>query len=179
MDSLSFSYEKKIEELKQLHQQEISLFKERFEQLRYQYRPELEEECRLLEGSLKESRYILSKLREILDPIKVKFEGKNLVHYDTFQYKELETCSYLSNLLMKFYSDNKYLLEIVTQQENNKKEMTEQMNLPFVSNAVSKNKILLDIREDLYKVENSNKVAFNKMTDLMAFINSNFSEVLN
>eukprot|EP00340_Litonotus_pictus_P006644 CAMPEP_0170528584 /NCGR_PEP_ID=MMETSP0209-20121228/14102_1 /TAXON_ID=665100 ORGANISM="Litonotus pictus, Strain P1" /NCGR_SAMPLE_ID=MMETSP0209 /ASSEMBLY_ACC=CAM_ASM_000301 /LENGTH=231 /DNA_ID=CAMNT_0010819919 /DNA_START=288 /DNA_END=980 /DNA_ORIENTATION=- len=164
VENLAFDYEKKIEEIKISHECEIARYKERFEQLRYQYKPELESEYSKLQGSLEECRYIISKMNEIVEPVYKRFYSRNLVYNDSFKYKELEMLSYLNNLLFKFYNDNKYLVEVVSQQENTKKDTTEQMSLPFVSNAINKNKLLLDIREDLHKVENSSKESFQKMT---------------
>lgn len=166
--------------MKIAHESEIARYKERFEQLRYQYKPELVSECASLQESLEECKYILERTNEMILPVYEKFKAKNLlIHSDKFKYKELEVISYINNLLMKFYNDNKYLLEMVSQQENQKKETTNSLSLPYVSNAITKNKLLLDIREDLHKVDSSNKESFQKITDLMQFINSNFSDVIN
>jgi hypothetical protein len=165
--------------MKIAHESEIARYKERFEQLKYQYKPELVSECAILQDSLEECKYILERTSEIVLPVYEKFKAKNLlVHSDKFKYKELEIISYIVNLVLKFYNDNKYLLEVVSQQENQKKENMNSLNLPFVSNAITKNKLLLDIREDLYRVDSTNKESFQKLTDLMQFINTNFSEVV-
>ncbi len=166
--------------MKIAHESEIARYKERYEQLRYQYKPELVSECASLQDSLEECKYILDRTNEMIMPIFEKFKAKNLlVHSDKFKYKELEVISYIINLLLKFYNDNKYLLEVVSQQENQKKERINSLSLPYVSNAIKKNKLLLDIREDLHKADNTNKESFQKLTDLMQFINSNFSDVVN
>lgn len=164
--------------MKIAHESEISRYKERFEQLRYQYKPELEADFLKSQEELEEVRYILEKSNEILNPIYQNFNNKNLlVHTDSFKFKELEMCSYIKNLLMKFYNDNKYLLEVVSQQEAEKKDSNIQVNLPYVNNAIVKNKLLLDIRDDLTKVERSNDESFKKMSELMKFINNNFADI--
>lgn len=155
------------------------IYKERYSELKNRYRPDLEIEYTRVKDHLEEKNIVNSKILDIIEPLYNKFNDKKFnLTSQVHKFKELEMIEYLTNLLNKFYSDNKYLLQLVTENEQSKKKNRESMSLPFVENSISKNNVLIDVRNDLIQVEKMNNDSLRDMSNLMQFINENFKDIL-
>lgn len=155
------------------------IYKDRYAELKNRYRPDLEIEFTRVKDNLEEKNIVNSKILDIIEPIYNKFNDKKFnLTSQIHKYKELEMIEYLTNLLNKFYNDNKYLLQLVTENEQTKKKNRESLSLPFVENSISKNGVLIDIRNDLIQVEKMNNDSLRDMSNLMQFINDNFKDIL-
>jgi len=174
-------YERKIDNLRISHEKEIRDFKERFEELRLKYRPELENQLVSLKENISEHKYILEKVNEILSTVYDKYYQSNLNWFkenNEFKYKELEKLNFIVNLINKFFNDNKYLIELISELQKEKNTLIEERNLPFVQNVINKNSVLVEINEDLKNYENEFKKNNENFNEIINYINKNFSNLI-
>jgi hypothetical protein len=177
VNDIMYHFERKIEEIKIQHENELLSYKDRFDQLRRQYNPDLEEEYYKLLKTMEEYKYIVEQTCIITEPLYEKFHHKDLnFNMEAYKYKELEMVCYLNNVLIKFYNDNKYLVDVVNQLEHKTNDFEGKTLKPFVSNAIQKNEKLIEIKEEIEKVENGRKETQRKFIDLMQFITNNFNQ---
>lgn len=173
--------ENKIENLKKIQQIEKKEFIQQFNELRLKYNPELEKEFFQLKTELDHSRHILDKINEIVFPIYEKYYNKNSPWYQKekieYKYKKLEHIHFVISLTNKFFNDNKYLIELVSNLEKEKSILIGERNMPFVANAIEKNGLLLEISEDYKIVEDNSNKLYNNFNELMEYININFENI--
>ena len=134
------------------HEKDIRDFKERYEELRLKYKPELELQCTSLKENVNEQKYILEKINDLLTTVYDKYYQNNLNWFKEnteFKYKELEKLNFLVNLINKFFNDNKYLIELISELQKDKNNLIEERNLPFVQNVINKNSVLLEVKYSL------------------------------
>ena len=142
-------YENKIDNLRISHEKEIREFKERFEELRNKYRPELEPQFNSLKDTVNEQRHLLEKINELITSAYDKYYQSNLNWFKEnteFKYKELEKLNFLVSLVNKFFNDNKYLIELISELQKEKNSLIDERNLPFVQNVINKNTMMLEVR---------------------------------
>jgi len=173
--------ENKINEMKNFHNRELHQFRERFCELRTKYNPEIENELLRINAELNETRVVLEKINYMVHPFYEKYYSKNSSWYQSckseFKFREIEEINFLICLTNKFFNDNKYLIELVSNLQKEKNGLIEERNLPLVGNSIDKNNILLEISENYKGIEcNSNKL-YNNFKELMDYINNNFENL--
>jgi hypothetical protein len=173
--------ENKIEEIKEFHQIELQEFREKFQELRAKYNPEVENEIYKLKGDFEETRFILEKINEMIHPFYEKYYFKNSSWYQNdkieFKFRELEEINFLICLTNKFFNDNKYLIELVSTLQKEKSGLMEERNLPMVANTIDKNNLILEISEDYKNLENNSNSLYNNFKELIEYINHNFENI--
>jgi len=169
-------YERKIEDLKKIHEKEIKEYKEKFQELKTKYNPDLENDYFNLCRESDEKNFLIEKINEIILPIYEKHYVKNSNWYDKgdidFKFKELEIINFISVLVNKFFNDNKYLIELVSELQKEKNILIEERNLPYVVNAISKNELLNQILENSKIVEESSEKFHKNFEQIIEYINN-------
>lgn len=172
-------YERKIEEIRSSYDEELSKQKSYYEnQINFgKSLTNSEVNNNSLNQNLDELKYILGRICDIVEPIYEKFINKDLKIQGLKEhaFQEVKMVEYLINVLIKFYNDNKYLVDVVNQQDLRFRELQEQEKRPFVSNAIYNNSSLLELKDEISRLEGSRKETQKKFVDLMQFINSNFA----
>lgn len=182
LEDIIAEYEKKFEELKWAHEQEIKEFREKFNDLRIKYNPELESEYYKLRDLYDVKKYIIDEINLIVDPIYEKYYNKNIGWYEKIiqdlKYEELNKVYFLSSLVNKFFADNKYLLDLVSDVQKEKSILIEERNFPFVVNAIQKNSILQEIHSDLDNFEKNNDLVYKNIDQVIEYINKNIESLV-
>ena len=170
-------YEKKLDNLRISHEKEIRDFKERFDELRTKYRPELELQVGSLKDTVNEQRYILDRVNDMVTTVYDRYYQSNLEWFkenNELKFKELEKLSFLVNLINKFYNDNKYLIELISELQKEKNSLIEERNLPFVQNVINKNSVVQEVKYLVIKINDDLK---NYESEFVRN-NKNFNEIL-
>jgi len=172
-DNILKNYERKIEDLKRSHERDILEYRTRFNELRVKFNPELENDFFKLKSEFDELRFIIDKFHEMIAPVYEKYYQKNASWYENekidFKYIELEKINFVISLVNKFFNDNKYLIDLVSNLQKEKILLVEERNLPLVSNAVQKNGLLLEISEDYKNLENNSNKLYDNFKELIKF----------
>ena len=150
MEEVIREYEKNIEFLKNEHTREIVEYRNKYEEMKLKYKPELEHTLNNKNEELREIYFILEKINELMIPIYDKFYQKNanwFADIPEFKCKELEKVNFLIHLVNKFFSDNKYLVELVADLQKEKNSLLEERGLPFVLNSIQKNNVLNEVNK--------------------------------
>lgn len=194
MNEIIFQYERNIEELKKNHEKEIqNLLKKQndtgntsFYINNHLKTPSSNKYHQSEYGNIKgNSDYtnLNEEIEKILFPLYEKFNTKDMkiiIENENFiekpKRKDLEKMVFLLNVLVKFYNDNKYLVEIVSELEGKVNKNEKEKLLPHVSNAIQRNEKLVSLKYEIDKMENLRKEAKNKFLNLIGFINMNFKD---
>lgn len=159
------------------HESELQAYSERFEQLKLQYKPDLDREFKILNESYNENKFLLERIYDVLSPAYEKYSRKG-ESTKVADAQELEMLAFLIDLIDKFYADNKYLIESINQLEEKDRQSRGLENIPFVSNAISKNSLLHEIKQDSEKVERSSEDTHRQFSNLIDYINRNFPDIV-
>jgi hypothetical protein len=174
-------YEKKIEELKWEQEREMKEYREKYNELRIKYNPELESEYFKLRDSYDAKTYIIDETTQMIDPIYEKYFSKNLSWYEKvaidYKYNELIKVHFLSLLVNKFFSDNKYLLDMLSDVQKEKNVLNEERNLPFVINAIQKNSSLQEINNELNSFEQNNDLLYKNIDQMIDYMSKNIENI--
>jgi hypothetical protein len=173
-------YERKIEDLRRVHEKDIQEYRNRFNELRVKYNPELENDLYKIQSQFEEKLFLIDKINEMLNPFYDKYYAKNQSWYEQekidFKFEELEKINFLISLSNKFFGDNKYLIELVSNLQKEKDNFIKERNLPYVNNAIENNNILQEIGEDLKIIEKNSEHFHRNFEQVMDFIDKNFTQ---
>jgi len=177
LKEIAAEFERKVEQLKWEHEQEIKEYREKFNELRVKYNPDLEVEYMKLREAYEVKTYVFDKINTIVDPVYDKYYGKNTSWYEKImiqhKYEELGKFHFLVALVNKFFSDNKYLLDMVSDVQKEKAVFIEERSMPFVLNAVQKNSALQDIHADLASFEKNNDLLYKNIDQVLDYMAKN------
>ncbi len=175
-------YERKIDQIKWDHEEEIKEYHIKFNELRLKYNPELEGDYNKLRESYDIKTYILNETNSMVDPIYEKYYSKNVSWYEKimldFKYEELTKIHFITSLVNKFFSDNKYLLDMVGDVQKEKAALIEERNLPFVLNAIQKNSTLIEIQNDLPNLEKNNDLLYKNIDQVLEYMSKNIENLV-
>lgn len=174
-------YEKRIDEMKRLHEKDIREYRERFNEMRNKYNPDIENDYVKIRNEYEEKLYLIENINEMLYPIYDKYYQKNASWYENekidFKFPELEKINFLISVINKFFTDNKYLIDLVSSLQKEKVGFIEERNLPFVQNSIHKNNLIQEIAEDVRVIENNSEKFHNNFQEIIEFINKNFENI--
>jgi hypothetical protein len=174
-------FEKKIEELKWDQEREIKEYREKYNELRIKYNPELESEYYKLRDSYDAKTYIIDETSQMIDPIYEKYFSKNASWYEKvaidYKYNELVKIHFSSLLVNKFFSDNKYLLDMLSEVQKEKNVLNEERNLPFVINSIQKNSTLQEINNELISFEQNNDLLYKNIDQMIDYMSKNIENI--
>jgi hypothetical protein len=181
IDDIVHHYNLKAEELRQQYENEYNIYKERFNELKIKYNPEIENELFAVRAELQDRNFLIDKINDMTMGVYEQHYEKNVGWYEEAHQpeksKELEAVQFLVCLVDKFFNDNKYLIEMIgnLQKENNL--LVDDRSLPLVSNAIHKNELLKQICEDSKVVEENVRSFHKEFGNVIEFINKNFENL--
>ena len=151
LNQITCDYENKIENMKNCYENELQKLKCELDRLCY-----VENDLVNLRKQNDATNLALDKISCWINESYDKFyQGENSPRIEmnncSNQDKTVNRLQYLLGILDKFYTDNKYLSEIVPNLQKEKLDLVEQQNLPFVNNVINFMKNLAE------KVNNSKK----------------------
>jgi hypothetical protein len=177
LEEIIHDYNIRVDEIKAHYENEFEIYKERFNELRIKYNPEIENELFAVRNELQERNFLIDKINEMTVGVYDEHFEKNLNWYESvaeeFKYKEMEYVHFLACLVDKFFNDNKYLIEMVSNLQKENNLLLDDRNLPFVANAIHKNNILTQICEDSKIVDENVKNFHKSFEEVIDFINKN------
>lgn len=181
IDDVIEEFEKKFEELKWNQEKEIKEYRDKYNELRIKYNPELESEYYKLRDSYDEKSYIIDETNQMIDPINEKYYSKNISWYEKvaieYKYDELSKIHFLTSLVNKFFSDNKYLLDMLSEIQKEKNIISDERNLPFVINSIQKNSTLQEINNDLVSFEKNNDLLYKNIDQMIEYMSKNIESI--
>jgi hypothetical protein len=182
VEDIARDFELRVEAIKQQYENEFEVYKERFNELRIKYNPDMENELFAVRSGLQDRNFLVDKINEMVIHVYDQHYEKNAgwyeeAHQEPMKPKDLEVINFLVALVDKFFNDNKYLIEMIgnLQKENN--SLVDDRNLPFVANAIHKNHLLKQICEDSKIVEENVRGFHKEFEDVIDFINKNFENL--
>jgi hypothetical protein len=175
-------YERKLDELKRNHEKDIKEYRDRFNELRIKYNPELENNFLKLKDEHDDALFLIDKINEMLAPVYEKYYQKNASWYENekieFKFAELDKINFLTSLVNKFFIDNKYLIDLVSSLQKEKLSFIEERNLPYVSAAIKKNNLLTEIYDQSKIVESNSDNFHQNFEQIIDYINKNFENII-
>lgn len=181
MDEVIRDYERKLDDLRRNHEREIREYREKFNEMKVKYNPDLEADFYNLKNVDEERMFLIEKINEMMEPIHEKYYSKNASWYEKnmidFKFKELERLNFLISLVNKFFSDNKYLIELVSETQKEKNILMEERSLPYVINAVQKNNVLNEINESSKILEQNSENFHKNFEQILEYINKNLDNI--
>lgn len=177
LKEVAAEFEHKLNQLKWEHECEIKEYREKFNELRIKFNPDLEAEYVKLQESFEIKAFIVDELNALVDPVYDKYYNKNSSWYEKimaqYKYDELIKVHFLTSLVNKFFSDNKYLLDMVSDVQKEKSALIEERNMPFVMNAIQKNSTLQEIHADLASFEKNNDLLYKNIDQVLDYMTKN------
>jgi hypothetical protein len=85
--------------------------------------------------------------------------------------------NYLISLTNKFYTDNKYLVEMLAKVEKSNVTLNNEKEIPYVKNTIYKNNELRELSDEIEKMYETKKSSEAKFKNLIQFIDQNFTEL--
>lgn len=149
MEEVIREYEKTIEYLKSEHAREILEYRQKYDEMKLKYKPDIDMILNKKHEEIRELYFIIEKINELMLPVYDKFYQKNANWFSEvpeFKCKEIEKVNFLIHLVNKFFSDNKYLVELVADLQKEKNSLIEERNMPFVLNSIQKNNVLNEVK---------------------------------
>ena len=129
------------------------------------------------------NKYI-SNIDELISPIWNKYYNNEVDWFnpnkiiDNYEMKTYTKCHFLLNFMNQLFTDNKNLMEALTEMEKKKNEAFNLLQMPYIRKVIEKSEYLKNIEELLGKLnENINKDK-NKEMDMNKLIN-NGKELIN
>ena len=129
------------------------------------------------------NKYI-SSIDELISPIWNKYYNNEVDWFnpnkiiDNYEMKTYTKCHFLLNFMNQLFTDNKNLMEALTEMEKKKNEAFNLLQMPYIRKVIEKSEYLKNIEELLGKLnENINKDK-NKEMDMNKLIN-NGKELIN
>lgn len=168
------NYESQINDMKHYYEQGQFVLNEKISQL--------EQDLFQVRKQSEMNAFITSQMNQMTSNAYEKYYTKNSSWYgqEKFdsEYPELDRVNFLICLLNKFYTDNKYLSDLVPNLQKEKLAFKEEKSLPYVKNVIEKNSTMREIVDDIAEVERDNEQLHKNFTELMTYINTNIEEKL-
>lgn len=134
------NYNKKIEDLKQFHRNEILQYDKKFESLKEKYNPCLAEE-------LSKVNRKMEMIQSMLLPLYEKYSKKKISVYEPNKScidKEdalIQIVNFTVCFIEQLFKDNKHLIESIAIIEKDKQSMIDNLNLPFITHFIKRNEL--------------------------------------
>lgn len=133
---------------------------------------------------------LLKEIHNKVDPIYKKFNSKNVkfdedhkikdssAYYNKNNYHDLlSSIDYLNNIVNKFYCDNKYLINKINLLDKQNENYFNEHSLPYVSNSIVKNDVLLNLKKNLDSLVINKKAAQKKFKEIFEYIDNNLNSL--
>lgn len=166
-DDIISNYNKKIEDLKKFHQNQIFQYEEKFNELKIKYNPNLEKDFLKLKN-------LINSINSLISPVYEKFSKKKISSFenkinDTIEDKEIQHINFLICFIEQLFKDNKHLIESINAIENEKNEI---INIPYIPNTIKKNNVLKELYQIASNEENEEDevVNNNQLNELISCI---------
>lgn len=179
VQEIALDYENKIEEMKIFYDKEILRLKETIDK-----NSMVEKDLFSVRKQNEINTYLLDKMSQMISATYDKYYPKNSSWYGSENYSEnlnndinnnpeLEKLNFMTHLVDKFYTDNKYLSDLVPSLQKEKLELKADHSLPYVSNVIAKNDLMKEICNDIEDVEKSGEAFHKNFEELINYISTN------
>ena len=173
LNQMTCDYENKIENMKNCYENELQKLKCELDRLCY-----VENDLINLRKQNDSTNLALDKISSWINESYDKFyQGDNSSRIEmnncSNQDKTVNRLQYLLGILDKFYTDNKYLSEIVPNLQKEKLDLVEQQNLPFVNNVINNNGVMNNLAKNVGDIQKQSDTFHKNFQDLMNYISSN------
>ena len=170
---MTCDYENKIENMKNCYENELQKLKCELDRLCY-----VENDLVNLRKQNDATNLALDKISCWINESYDKFyQGNNSPRIEmnncSNQDKVVNRLQYLLGILDKFYTDNKYLSEIVPNLQKEKLDLVEQQNLPFVNNVINNNGVMNNLAKNVGEIQKQSDTFHKNFQDLMNYISNN------
>ena len=122
------------------------------------------------------NKYI-SSIDDLISPIWNKYYNNEVDWFnpnkiiDNYELKTYTKCHFLLNFMNQLFTDNKNLMEALTETEKKKNEAFNVLQLPYIRKVIEKSEYLKNIEELLGKLNNNINKDKSKETDMNKLIN--------
>ena len=173
LNQITCDYENKIENMKNCYENELQKLKCELDRLCY-----VENDLVNLRKQNDATNLALDKISCWINESYDKFyQGNNSPRIEmnncSNQDKVVNRLQYLLGILDKFYTDNKYLSEIVPNLQKEKLDLVEQQNLPFVNNVINNNGVMNNLAKNVGDIQKQSDTFHKNFQDLMNYISNN------
>jgi hypothetical protein len=173
LNQITCDYENKIENMKNCYENELQKLKCELDRLCY-----VENDLVNLRKQNDATNLALDKISCWINESYDKFyQGDNSPRIEmnncSNQDKVVNRLQYLLGILDKFYTDNKYLSEIVPNLQKEKLDLVEQQNLPFVNNVINNNGVMNNLAKNVGDIQKQSDTFHKNFQDLMNYISNN------
>ena len=173
LNQITCDYENKIENMKNCYENELQKLKCELDRLCY-----VENDLVNLRKQNDATNLALDKISCWINESYDKFyQGENSPRIEmnncSNQDKVVNRLQYLLGILDKFYTDNKYLSEIVPNLQKEKLDLVEQQNLPFVNNVINNNGVMNNLAKNVGDIQKQSDTFHKNFQDLMNYISNN------
>ena len=173
LNQMTCDYENKIENMKNCYENELQKLKCELDRLCY-----VENDLVNLRKQNDATNLALDKISSWINESYDKFyQGDNSSRIEmnncSNQDKTVNRLQYLLGILDKFYTDNKYLSEIVPNLQKEKLDLVEQQNLPFVNNVINNNGVMNNLAKNVGDIQKQSDTFHKNFQDLMNYISNN------
>jgi hypothetical protein len=173
LNQMTCDYENKIENMKNCYENELQKLKCELDRLCY-----VENDLINLRKQNDSTNLALDKISSWINESYDKFyQGDNSSRIEmnncSNQDKTVNRLQYLLGILDKFYTDNKYLSEIVPNLQKEKLDLVEQQNLPFVNNVINNNGVMNNLAKNVGDIQKQSDTFHKNFQDLMNYISNN------
>ena len=173
LNQITCEYENKIENMKNCYENELQKLKCELDRLCY-----VENDLINLRKQNDSTNLALDKISCWINESYDKFyQGNNSPRIEmnncSNQDKIVNRLQYLLGILDKFYTDNKYLSEIVPNLQKEKLDLVEQQNLPFVNNVINNNGVMNNLAKNVGDIQKQSDTFHKNCQDLMNYISNN------
>jgi len=178
LNQMTCDYENKIENMKNCYENELQKLKCELDRLCY-----VENDLINLRKQNDSTNLALDKISSWINESYDKFyQGDNSSRIEmnncSNQDKTVNRLQYLLGILDKFYTDNKYLSEIVPNLQKEKLDLVEQQNLPFVNNVINNNGVMNNLAKNVGDIQKQSDTFHKNFQDLMNYISNNIERKL-
>ena len=175
LKEVAINYEHKIEEMKTFYDKEIMTLKEQVNKFTI-----IEQDLFNVRKQYDMHTYLLEKISQLIGNSYDKYFPKNHSWYKSEHYDNeiennpmLEQIRFLMCLIDKYYTDNKYLSDLVPSLQQEKLELNTNMNMPFVKNVIANNDLMKELYSDVDNVKKSYDTFHNNFEELINYISTN------
>ena len=173
LNQITCDYENKIENMKNCYENELQKLKCELDRLCY-----VENDLVNLRKQNDATNLAVDKISCWINESYDKFyQGDNSSRIEmnncSNQDKTVNRLQYLLGILDKFYTDNKYLSEIVPNLQKEKLDLVEQQNLPFVNNVINNNGVMNNLAKNVGDIQKQSDTFHQNFQDLMNYISNN------
>lgn len=173
LNQINCDYENKITNIKNCYDEELQKMKCELDRLCF-----VENDLMNLRKLNDSNTFTLDKISTWINDSYEKFyQGDNSPRVELKQCNNQERMinrlQFILGILDKFYTDNKYLSEIVPNLQKEKLALVEQQNLPFVNNVINNNGVMTNLAANVKDIQKQSDTFHKNFQDLMNYISSN------